>query len=261
MTKLSVVVPVFNEEKTLAALLDQVCQVDLTMGGQPVEKELIVVNDCSTDQTETIVHEYQAAHPEIALHYFRLPQNQGKGAAVRKGIAQASGDYLIIQDGDLEYDPQDYRHIMERFHQKKAWVVYGSRNLKQKLQNPSRRWFGDRNENSYFSAYLGGVVVTRFFNLLTRYRITDEPTCYKAFRADFVKQIPFSHNDFAWEPELTMKIAKRGVAIEEVPISYYPRKIQEGKKINWRDGLKALYVLAYYWLFEKKQAHPANQKR
>jgi len=162
--------------------------------------------------------------------------NGGKGSAIRAGIKESTGDIIIIQDADLEYDPRDYSKLIRKIIDKKAMVVYGSRSLNKK------------NRYSHLSFLLGGKIVTFFTNVLFFSNLTDEPTCYKVFRADVIKKIKIKGNKFDWEPEVTAKILKKGIKIHEVPISYKPRRIEEGKKINWIDGLQAIWTL-FYWRF------------
>ncbi|MDR1022732.1 MAG: glycosyltransferase family 2 protein [Prevotellaceae bacterium] len=228
---LSIIIPAYNEEKTILALLQKVSEVHLVNN---MQKEVVVVNDCSHDATEQLVLSYKAQHPELPLIYCKLPENKGKGAAVRLGIAQTSGNCIIIQDADLECDPQDYNALLEVFLQKNLKALYGSRFLKPK------------NKHSYLYFYLGGRLVTLVANVLYRQRLTDASTCYKLFEASFLKSIPLKCTGFEFCPEVTAKVAKRGIKIEEVPISYYPRSIEDGKKIKWIDGLYAIWTLLKY---------------
>ncbi|HSY38160.1 MAG TPA: glycosyltransferase family 2 protein [Polyangia bacterium] len=234
--KLSIIVPAFNEARTLAALLAAVRAVDL--GGLGLEREILVVSDGSTDGSAAIAR----AQVGVAVHEYH--PNRGKGAAVRHGLAHASGDLILIQDADLEYDPQDYLALLPPLCDGRAQVVYGSRLLGYEKQ------FGKgtvrRHPGAYRSAYLGGRAVTGFTNLLYGTHLTDAPTCYKCFRADVLRAITIEHERFDWEQEVTAKIARSGIEIFEVPISYRPRSFQEGKKIGVRDGLSALWTLARY---------------
>ena len=223
--KLSVIVPCYNERTTIREIIKRVQAV-------PIEKEIIVVDDGSTDGTRNILQEIQKEYDNIQV--ILQPQNRGKGYAFRTGLNVASGEVVIIQDADLEYDPNDFLKILELFKNPEVKVVYGSRIL-----NPA-------NEKSYLSFYLGGRLVTFITNVLFKSNLTDEPTCYKAFRLDFIKSIPMVGTGFEFEPEITAKILKRGVKIYEVPISYFPRKAEEGKKIKWKDGLLAIWTLLKY---------------
>jgi len=234
--KLSIIVPAFNEARTIAALLEAVRAVDL--GSVGLEREIVVVSDGSTDDTAAIAR----AQPETVVHEYQ--PNRGKGAAVRHGIEHATGDLILIQDADLEYDPQDYLALLPPLCDGRAQVVYGSRLLGYEKQ------FGKgkvrRHRRAYRSAYLGGRVVTEFANLLYGTRLTDVPTCYKCFRTDVIRGITIEHDRFDWEPEVTAKILRSGIDIFEVPITYRPRSFEEGKKIGVRDGLAALWTLARY---------------
>ena len=240
--KLSIIVPAFNEARTIAALLEAVRAVDL--GGLGLEREILVVSDGSTDETAAVAR----AQPGVEVHEYQ--PNRGKGAAVRHGIQHASGDLILIQDADLEYDPQDYLTLLPPLCDGRAQVVYGSRLLGYEKQ------FGKhavrRHQRAYRSAYLGGRVVTEFANLLYGTHLTDAPTCYKCFRADVIRAITIEHDRFDWEPEVTAKILRSGIEIFEVPISYRPRSFEEGKKIGVRDGLAALWTLARYRTWRPK---------
>jgi dolichol-phosphate mannosyltransferase len=222
--KLSVIIPCYNEEETIETLLEKVRRV-------PVEKEIIVVDDGSTDRSPDIITRL-AERGDIRV--ISHPRNHGKGRAVRSGLEVASGEVVIVQDADLEYDPNDFVPILDRFKLDGVNVVYGSRNLK------------EENRHSYFRYYLGGVLVTRVANLLFASKLTDEPTCYKAFRKDTIEKLKIEGDGFEWEPEVTAKLLRSGHKIEEVPIRYYPRSFKQGKKLSWRDGLKAIWTLFKY---------------
>ncbi len=233
METLSIIIPAYNEEKTISLILDKIRNVNL----KNTNKQVIIVNDHSSDGTEKQVLEYKQKHPSFPIHYLCHSRNQGKGAAIRTGIKQVEGDYVIIQDADLEYDPEDYNMILNKLSQSGGGkVVYGSRFLL------------EENKHSYQTFYLGGRLVTFITNLLYDQNLTDEPTCYKAFHADLLKSIPLECRGFEFCPEVTAKIALLGYQIEEVPIHYYPRSIEEGKKIKWTDGLEAIYVLVKIYL-------------
>lgn len=221
--KLSVIIPVFNEKDTIYELLRQVAAVDL-------DKQIIVVDDGSKDGTRELL----ANMDQDGLMVVNHPQNQGKGAAVRTGLQQADGEVVVIQDADLEYDPHDFHAMMEQVLQQGAQVVYGSRLLKK--DNPQ----------GGFSFYWGGRLVTLATNLIYGSKLTDEPTCYKMFRSQVLADIAIESDGFEWEPEVTAKILKKGIRIAEVPISYKPRKVDQGKKIKALDGLKAIWALLKY---------------
>jgi glycosyltransferase involved in cell wall biosynthesis len=227
--KLSVVMPAYNEEQTLEEIVEKVLAVDM-------EKELIIVDDGSTDRTREILREKFMGRDDVKVIFHE--KNSGKGAAVRTGISNASGDMIIIQDADLEYDPADYHMLVKPLVEGRAEVVYGSR---VKGSN-----FRHRYTLNLFAARLLSVMSNVLFGL----EITDEPTCYKLFKADLIKAIEFNGDGFEWEPEVTAKLGKRGVKIFEVPISYYSRTIKEGKKIKWIDGVKAIWTLIKYRLVD-----------
>jgi len=222
--KLSVVIPCYNEERTLATVLDRV----LSAPPPEVEKEILIVDDGSKDNSAAIAEALALSHPNVFFH--RLPQNRGKGAAVRHGIQHATGDVVLIQDADLEYDPNEYPALLAPFAQPLVTVVYGSR----------IKGSGNRSYNRY---YWGGRGVTFFTNLLYGSHLTDEPTGYKVFRRSFLQSIPLECDGFEFCPEITAKALRLGVTIHEVPISYSPRSFAEGKKIGWRDGFAALWTL------------------
>ncbi|MDR0712426.1 MAG: glycosyltransferase family 2 protein [Prevotellaceae bacterium] len=231
MKTLSIIIPAYNEEKTIAAILQKVAEVKLING---IQKEIIVVNDCSTDATEERVKSYILSHAGEKIYLVNQRKNQGKGAAIRRGLQAVTGSYVIIQDADMESDPEDYNVLLETFLKENLKVIYGSRFLHR------------QNRHSYRLFYLGGRLVTGFANLLFAQHLTDEPTCYKLFEVDFLRSIPLRCTGFEFCPEVTAKVAKRGVKIREVAIRYYPRSIKEGKKIKWTDGLKALRTLLKY---------------
>lgn len=237
--KLSVIIPVFNEKNTIAEVLRRVITVDLLSLG--LKKEIIVVDDGSTDGTREILKQYQVSsiqYPvksqpinEIKVIYHE--KNMGKGAAIRTGLVNVTGDIVIIQDADLEYDPQDYPKLIEPILSGKAKVVYGSRIL-------------GKGRKSYWSFYIGGRFLSFLTNLLYNAKITDEPTCYKVFQADVIKNINLRCRRFEFCPEVTAKLRKKGYEIYEIPIHYEPRSLEEGKKINWKDGLEAIWTLIKY---------------
>jgi glycosyltransferase involved in cell wall biosynthesis len=223
MKTLSILIPVYNEENTIRRVIDAVQSVVLPS----VAKEIIVVDDGSSDQTAKVLEKTDG------ITFIRHPENQGKGAAIRTAIKQCTGDVVIIQDADMEYDPNDYPLLIEPILQGACKVVYGSRRLKK-----------SNKQHSALSFFLGGVGLTMLTNLLyPGARITDEPTCYKTFDGDLLRSIPLRCTGFEFCPEVTAKVLKRGQRIVEVPISYFPRHISEGKKIKWRDGVIAIWTL------------------
>ncbi|MFN8309838.1 MAG: glycosyltransferase family 2 protein [Chitinophagales bacterium] len=234
--KLSIVIPAYNEGRTIHLILDKVKAVQL-IGG--VEKEIIIVNDCSKDDTEAAILKYQEAHPEMNIQYRKHEVNQGKGAALHTGIREATGEYIVIQDADLEYDPQEFNILLKPVLDGFADVVYGSRFMGGK---PHRILF--------FWHTIGNKMLTAASNMFTNLNLTDMETCYKLFRADMVKGLELKEKRFGFEPEVTAKIARvKNVRIYEVGISYYGRTYEEGKKIGWRDGFRAIYCILKYNLF------------
>jgi|CXWL01.1.fsa_nt_gi 2-polyprenyl-3-methyl-5-hydroxy-6-metoxy-1,4-benzoquinol methylase len=231
--KLSVVIPVYNERFLVAELLRRVLAVEVP-GVR--ELEVIAIDDCSRDGSRDILRQLASEHPG-RVRLLEQERNQGKGAAVRRGIAEATGDLIVFQDADLEYDPRDFARLVRPFLEDGADVVYGSRYL------PSER----RRALNYRHT-LGNKLLTTMSNWFTDLDLTDMETCYKMFRAPLLKSIPIRSNDFAMEPELTAKIAKRECRVFEVPISYLGRTYREGKKIGWRDGFKALSAMVRFWL-------------
>jgi glycosyltransferase involved in cell wall biosynthesis len=226
--KLSVVMPVYNERTTLRQVVERVLAV-------PLELELICVDDGSSDGSRELLGQLQSEHPQIRALF--QPRNMGKGAALRRGIQEATGDFVIIQDADLEYDPAEYSILLEPLMHGRADVVYGSRFLG-----------GRPHRVLYFWHSVGNWILTLLSNALTNINLTDMETCYKAFRREVVQSIPLEEDRFGFEPEITVKVAKRRFAIYEVGISYWGRTYEEGKKIGWRDGLIALWCLLKYTL-------------
>ncbi len=238
MAVLSVVIPAYNEESTIYSLLQAVTSVDLLQG---MDKELIVVNDASTDQTETQVKRFMHDNPDIILQLIRHETNQGKGAALHTGIRSATGDYLIIQDADLEYDPEEYNILLQPILKGQADVVYGSRFMGGK---PHRILF--------FWHSIGNQWLTQFSNALTNLNLTDMETCYKLFKTDIIQSLELKEKRFGFEPEVTAKISRvPKIRIYEVGISYYGRTYDEGKKIHWKDGFRALYCILKYNLWAR----------
>ena len=199
-----------------------------------IERELIVVNDCSTDSTEQIVEDFIARHADAPIVYLKHERNYGKGMAVRTGIRAVTGDYIVMQDADLELDPNDFKKMLPFLLSGEYHVVYGS------------RFLAEENSHTYFSYQLGGKFLSVMTNILYRQHITDEPTCYKMFTADLLKSIPLDCEGFEFCPEVTAKVSRLGYKIKEVPIRYYPRSIEEGKKLRLSDGLKAIGTLLKY---------------
>ncbi len=239
MAVLSIIIPAYNEGKTIHMILDKVDAVKLI---ENIQKEVIIVNDCSKDNTEEAVYAYKNAHPGLNIQYFKHEKNSGKGAALHTGIEKATGDYLIIQDADLEYDPEEYNIILKPIITGFADVVYGSRFIGGK---PHRILF--------FWHSIGNRLLTYFSNMFTNLNLSDMETCYKLFRRDFIQSIKLRENRFGFEPEVTAKIARiKNIRIYEVGISYYGRTYAEGKKINWKDGFRAVYCILKYGLFRCK---------
>ncbi len=228
--KLSVVIPVYNERRTLRELIARVQSVRL-----PLEKEIICVDDCSTDGTADILREL--AETQSNLRVFFQPVNRGKGAALREGFRQATGDYVIVQDADLEYDPEDYPQMLAPLMEGKADVVFGS------------RFMGGRPHRVlYFWHSVGNRLLTLLSNMVSDLNLTDMETCYKAFRREVIQSIVLEQDRFGFEPEITIKVARRRLRVYEVGISYYGRTYEEGKKIGWKDGVQALWCIARYGL-------------
>lgn len=223
---LSIVIPCYNEENSILTLVNKVLE-------SPIKnKEIIVVEDCSTDGTRKVLEEQVKPLVSKILYH---EKNAGKGAALRTGFKAATGNAVIIQDADLEYDPMEYPQVVMPIFNGEAEVVYGSRFLNQKRKG-------------YFANRVANWALTAFSNLFTHQKITDMETCYKCFRTDVIQSVDLVENRFGFEPEITAKISKKGIKIKEVPISYYPRTSEEGKKIGFKDGLRALYVI---WRYRK----------
>lgn len=242
LRKLSVLIPAYNEEKTIRHILALVRAMDVIVDVEVLDngvshkkilmgKEVVVVDDGSTDATGSILQE-EARRGDIRVFYHE--KNLGKGAAVRTAIEHATGDIFVIQDADLEYDPRDYPKLLRPILEDRAAVVYGS------------RFLGGPRKSMFFTHMLGNKLLTLLTNVLYDAILSDMETCYKAFRADVIKSIPLRSRGFEFEPEVTAKVLKRGYRIYEVPISYSGREYNEGKKISWHDGIKALWTLIWY---------------
>ena len=237
-TKLSIIVPAYNEAKTIHLILDRVAEVKLLNN---IEKELILVNDCSKDATEEVLLAYMKAHPELNMQYYKHEVNMGKGAAIHTGIQKATGDYLIIQDADLEYYPEEFNLLLKPVIRGFADVVFGSRFLG-----------GNSHRILFFWHSIGNKFLTRLSNMLSNLNLTDMETCYKMFKTSIIQNIELKEKRFGFEPEVTAKIARvPNIRIYEVGISYYGRTYEEGKKIGWRDGFRAIYCILKYNLFSK----------
>lgn len=236
---LSIIIPVYNEGSTIHLILDRIKSAQLM---NDIQKEVVIINDCSKDDTEEVILNYKLGNPELNTLYVKHEVNQGKGAALRTGIKRANGDYIIIQDADLEYDPQEYNLLLKPMVTNFADVVYGSRFLG-----------GNAHRILFFWHTIGNKLLTFTSNVFCNLNLSDMETCYKLFKADIIKSIDLKENRFGFEPEVTAKIARfPKIRIYEVGISYYGRTYEEGKKIGWKDGLRAFYCIVKYNLFYRK---------
>lgn len=231
--KLSILIPAYNEENTIQVILDKVNEVELP---NQIEKEIVIVNDCSKDLTVQRIEEYMQKNPQMNIQFFSQPRNMGKGAAINRAIQECTGDYLIVQDADLEYDPHEYNLLLKPVFMDNADVVYGSRFVG---HHPHRILF--------FWHSIGNKMLTRLSNMMTNLNLSDMETCYKLIRSSIAKNIVIKENRFGIEPEITAKLARvKGIRIYEVGISYYGRTYEEGKKIGWKDGFRAIYCILKY---------------
>jgi len=236
MPKLSIIVPAFNEEATITSILDRLKEVKLI---GDLDKEVIIVNDFSLDGTEEKILGYQESNPELEIRYFKHSFNQGKGAALHTGIKEAKGDFVIIQDADLEYDPEEFNILLKPMLRDVADVVYGSRFMG-----------GNAHRILFFWHSIGNQVLTFLSNMFTNLNLSDMETCYKLFRREIIQSLNLKEKRFGFEPEVTAKVARiPKIRIYEVGISYYGRTFEEGKKINWKDGFRAIYCILKYNLF------------
>lgn len=237
--KLSILIPAYNEEKTIHRILDKILDVKLL---DNIQKEIVIVNDCSKDNTQQVLEKYFEGKLGIEYILFVQPFNQGKGAAIRKAISLATGDFIVIQDADLEYDPEEYNLLLKPLISNVADVVYGS------------RFIGGRPHRILFFWHtIGNKFLTFLSNMFNNLNLTDMETCYKIFRADIIKGIHLTENRFGFEPEVTAKIARiPQLRLYEIGISYYGRTYEDGKKISWKDGFRAIYCIVKYGLFKLK---------
>jgi len=239
--RLSIIIPAYNEAQTIGIVLDKIRGVRLIRN---IEKEVIIVNDCSKDDTEQAILAYIEHHPELPVRYIRHEMNQGKGAAIHSGIINATGQYLLIQDADLEYDPYEYNTLLKPIIHGSADIVYGSRFMG-----------GSPHRILFFWHSIGNRFLTFLSNMSLNLNLTDMETGYKVFKTSVIQQIKLEEKRFGFEPEVTAKIAKvAGVRIYEVGISYYGRTYKEGKKIKWKDGVRTIYCIIKYGFFSRRQS-------
>lgn len=237
MKKLSIIIPAYNEGPTIHFILDKVKKTTLLNN---IEKEIIIVNDCSKDNTEEAINDYMAQNKDLNIQYFKHSVNKGKGAALHTGIQKATGDYLIIQDADLEYDPQEYNLLLKPVLDGFADVVFGSRFMG-----------GNAHRILFYWHTIGNKFLTNLSNMFSNLNLTDMETCYKLFKTDLIQNIKLNEFRFGFEPEITAKIARiPKIRIYEVGISYYGRTYEEGKKIGWKDGFRALFCIVKYGFFK-----------
>lgn len=238
ISRLSIIIPAYNEEKTILPILEKVCQVKLG----DIQLEIIIIDDCSEDKTVALAETFIREHKNFNVRLIKQEKNRGKGAALHRGIAAATGEYLVIQDADLEYEPNEYLDLLEPVFKDNADAVYGSRFMG---SNPHRILF--------FWHTIGNRFLTFLSNMFTNLNLTDMETCYKLMRTEMVQNLNLKEKRFGFEPEVTAKVSRvPGVKIYEVGISYFGRTYEDGKKINWKDGVKAIYCIFKYNIFQRK---------
>ncbi|PTX62636.1 glycosyltransferase involved in cell wall biosynthesis [Kordia periserrulae] len=236
LTKLSIIIPVYNEAATVLEILNKIKSVQLIHN---IKKEFVIVDDGSQDASKQLVHHFINENPTLDIQYHEHEENQGKGASIQTGISNATGEFLIIQDADLEYNPAEYNVLLQPILDDVADVVYGSRFLKK-----------EKKRTSYFWHYNANKFLTFLSNIFSGLKLTDMETCYKLLNSEIVKKIQLSEKRFGFEPEVTAKLARiKGIRVKEVSISYESRRYNEGKKIGWKDGVRAIYCIVKYGLF------------
>lgn len=239
MRELTIIIPIFNEEKTINLLLDKVKNV--TLNGN-LQKQIIIIDDCSTDNTKSVINDYITSNVEFNIQLFSHVKNKGKGAAIHTGISKATGDFTIIQDADLEYNPEEYNILLQPVLDGFADVVYGSRFMG-----------GNAHRVLFFWHTIGNKFLTFLSNMFSNLNLTDMETCYKLFNTKMLQSLHLKEKRFGFEPEVTAKISRISkIRIYEVGISYYGRTYDEGKKINWKDGFRAIYCILKYGLLRLK---------